>query len=334
MEGIRSSGDAAESDCPTIRLRSRRSVALQRDRRTSALAAYALPAASARPGGVLEERQPHPRIATVAAGQFPPAAAVASGVSAFPDARTRLAAGPAAPRRGSSAMAVSVVRGSPGNSRSRTMQRVLPDPTVRIAGRERDIVPSRLRQSDKRPQDMEPGQRLIAPIPASAEAGTIEVSCRSWSSRWAVSRRQLFRLASSATRAAESKSPEPRRRSSLVAGRISRHRRPRSFSGGQVHLGPDVIGDRPGVFDIEPVHVDDMQRPVRRVDEGDRPEPVVGRRQELRFGLGPDRPERDAVGNQPLAVDDVRRHIGDEDIAVEIRGVLVAAIDRERRSTT
>src|SRR5262245_48759264 len=55
---------------------------------------------------------------------------------------------------------------------------------------------------------------------------------------------------------------------------------------GEVELGLDVVGDRPGVFDRLAIHVEDGQRAVGGVDEVNGAKPVVARADELGVLVG------------------------------------------------
>ena len=51
----------------------------------------------------------------------------------------------------------------------------------------------------------------------------------------------------------------------------------------QIHLRMDVIGNGPRMLDRFAIHVEDVQRAVRGVDEIDRPKPGIGRGDEIHF---------------------------------------------------
>ncbi len=99
----------------------------------------------------------------------------------------------------------------------------------------------------------------------------------------------------------------------------------------QVEVPLDRIGDRGGMLDRLAVHVQDGERAVRRVREVHRPEPVVARGQEFDTRIGPGRLEDRAVLGERLAVDQVAADVADEGVAVVLRRVGGAPVDRDAR---
>ena len=93
----------------------------------------------------------------------------------------------------------------------------------------------------------------------------------------------------------------------------------------------DVFGNRRRMLDRFAVHVEHVQRAVRRVDEIRRTEPVVGRREKLAVAFGSRGDKADAVGGQLLAMHQVSTDVTDEDCPLEFRGIGTATIDCDPR---
>src|SRR5438067_973976 len=98
---------------------------------------------------------------------------------------------------------------------------------------------------------------------------------------------------------------------------------------GEIELGLDVVGDRPGVFDRFAVHVEDGQRAVGGVDEIDGTEPVVARADEFGVFVGTPAFERDAVAGENLPVNQVAGDFADEDVATKLFRIGAAAINAD-----
>ena len=91
-----------------------------------------------------------------------------------------------------------------------------------------------------------------------------------------------------------------------------------------------VLGDVVAMLDDAVIHVDEVERAVRRVRQIHRPEALVGRGQELGALVRLPRDELRAVVMDDDAADEVGGGIDDEDVAAELRGKAIAAIDRGR----
>ena len=125
--------------------------------------------------------------------------------------------------------------------------------------------------------------------PASASfrsAGIASLSCRSTSSRWAVSRRQPLAWPRRATSSAVDALPRGGRRGELhVLVRRSARSVPGCSSGGNRSIFRRSSGTNCGMLDHLAVEVDDVERPVGAGRQVDGPERGVGRGQELAVRL-------------------------------------------------
>ena len=120
----------------------------------------------------------------------------------------------------------------------------------------------------------------------------------------------------------------PRR---VVAWTI-RQMRPR-FTGRSRSRAFDVVAQevRPvhGLLHDAAIHVDDVERAVGAAEQVHRPEALVPRREDLSLRIAVDRAQAaGAVVQDPVPVDEVRRRVGDERVAV----AAPAAADRRDRS--
>ena len=84
------------------------------------------------------------------------------------------------------------------------------------------------------------------------------------------------------------------------------------------------------MLDDAVIHVDEVQRAVRRVRQIHRPEAFVGRGQELRALVGLPCHELRPVVLDDDAADEVGRGIDHEDVAAEVSGKAIAAVHRGR----
>ena len=89
----------------------------------------------------------------------------------------------------------------------------------------------------------------------------------------------------------------------------------------------DVLGNRIRVLDRFAVHVENIKGTVGTVDEVDRTEPVVSRRDKLDLLVGPPGNEGRARGGHGLAMHQVAANVSDERVATERSGVGVAGVD-------
>ena len=215
------------------------------------------------------------------------------------------------------------LRGRAGDFATRLLGQLgglLADPRLGIL-QAQDQRPLLERPEDvERPEGVHPAEgRSACATRAPSRSGTADVSRRSIKSRWAVSRHQASGSASRAT-------------SSAVVARLELRHAVSGWSlgdevvepaavlaAGQVEVLLDRLGDRERVLDRLAVHVEDQQRAVGRVGEVDRPEPVVGRGQELDLRVGPRREVTRAVDRQDLAVDEVAADVADEGVAAVFR---------------
>ena len=91
-----------------------------------------------------------------------------------------------------------------------------------------------------------------------------------------------------------------------------------------------VLRDVALVLDDPVVHVDDVQRAVGRRGQIHRPEPLVGRGDELAALVRLLAAQHRAVVGHDDAADQVAGRLGEEHVAVQFRGQPVAAIERRR----
>ena len=97
----------------------------------------------------------------------------------------------------------------------------------------------------------------------------------------------------------------------------------------------DGLGDRPRVLDDLPVHVHDVEAPIRTILEMHRAEPRVSRSQKLNTLLvgRTTRHPAHPVGLQHLPVDQVAPGIADEDVVGKLRAIGITAVHRRPSRT-